>query len=464
MQQPEPNQNTQSPLPLHKLILAGSFVLSIVGYLYFAFFLDRTQPVPLMSVYFGLFLVFILQLSLSRQNHWFTFLFYSAIIFRAIFLFSEPLLSDDVYRFLWDGRLSAHGINPFAYTPAELMYDIQPFTVPVSNELFQLVNSPDYHTIYPPICQAIFLLAGIVFPKSIFSGIVLIRLFIFAAEIRSLVLIKRLLKLENKPSNLLFLYALNPLIIIELTGNLHFEALMLMFILEAVWRFKNESYHKSAIFFGLSVSTKLLPLIFMPLFLRRLKIKPLTLFYAIVGAVTVIFLIPLLSTAFVDGFSESFSLYFQKFEFNASVYYIARFIGFQIKGWNTIAFNGKLMAVLTFISIFAYSLLRGRKDSDLFINLLWVWFLYLVFALTVHPWYVTPLILFCLFTPYRFPILWSFLAFVTYTGYTADGYEEPLGLIAIEYLAVYAMALFEVIYYWKKSKRTDSITDSEHTG
>ena len=420
------------------------WIVILVGTLYLGYFADRTQSAPLFSALALLFLAYFFLCRLAKTGFSIKGLLLLAVVVRVALLFSTPTLSDDVFRFLWDGRLAATGINPFAFTPREIVMGSGPNGFVPSGQLYHLLNSPDYHTIYPPVCQAVFAFAGAFFPKNIVPGIVVIRLAILAAEFRTLVLLKRLLAHYQLPCWLIVLYALNPLIIIELTGNLHFEAVMIAFLLEALWRWHRSQIKLSALFFGFAVATKLLPLIFLPLLLRRLPFKQLTAYYGIVFAGTVLLLAPLLSEAFLAGFSESFSLYFQTFEFNASIYYIVRQIGYWVTGYNIIAFAGKLMAALTFCSIMAYALLAGKKDARIENNMLWVWFLYLLFALTVHPWYITPLIAFCLFTPFRFPLVWSGLAFVTYAGYSADGYTEALGLVAAEYLIVFAVAIYEI--------------------
>lgn len=426
-------------------VVAALGVSSFAAYAYFAFGAVRENTVPLLVVYSLVFAAYLLFIRLSKDSSLFAILFGCAVLFRAVFLFSEPNLSDDVYRFLWDGRLSAHGINPFAYTPAELMNGSLSLSYAPSPELFKLMNSPNYYTIYPPICQALFLLAGLIFPSNIFAGVVLIRLALFAAELRTMIVMGRILELEGKSTSLLFLYALNPLVILELTGNLHFEALMIMFLVESFWRWRTKRLYQAALFLGLAVATKLIPLILLPLFLRRLPFKQLVTFYSIVGSVTLVLLLPLLGTAFFNGISNSVSLYFQTFEFNASLYYIARAIGYWHIGWNMIAFNGKLMAALTFGFIMLYALLASRREKPLEPNVLFVWFIYLLFALTIHPWYVTPVIAFAALSRFRFPIVWSYFAFLTYSGYHEGGYQESLVLIAVEYGAVFAYCIVELI-------------------
>ena len=65
-------------------------------------------------------------------------------------------------------------------------------------------------------------------------------------------------------------------------------------------------------------------------------------------------------------------------------------------------------------------------------------------ATTIHPWYVaTPLIL-CVFTKYRFPVVWSFTIILSYSAYGPDGFKENLWLVATEYILVLGVFLWEV--------------------
>ena len=79
--------------------------------------------------------------------------------FRALFLFSIPNLSDDFYRFIWDGRLLASGNHPFAQLPVYYM-DNNVSIQGINEDLFNKLNSPEYFTIYPALSQYVFWLAA----------------------------------------------------------------------------------------------------------------------------------------------------------------------------------------------------------------------------------------------------------------------------------------------------------------
>ncbi len=112
-----------------------------------------------------------------------------------------PNLSDDIYRFVWDGRLLYQGYDPFAYLPSEIIRGEGDVAAKgIDQALFEQLNSPDYYTIYPPVNQAVFALAAWVSPTSVRGSAIVIRLVIFAAELLTLWLLMRLLTVNRNPN------------------------------------------------------------------------------------------------------------------------------------------------------------------------------------------------------------------------------------------------------------------------
>ena len=143
--------------------------------------------------------------------------------------------------------------------------------------------------------------------------------------------------------------------------------------------------------------------------------------------------------------SSSIGLYFQKFEFNASIFYIVREIGFWVKGWDIIQVAGKWMALSTVSIIVFVALLENNKKQNIPGMFIWPLCIYFALASIIHPWYATPLVAFSLFSKYRFPLVWSFTIFLSYAGYTSDGFQEQLAVLLIEYIPVYTVLIYELI-------------------
>lgn len=422
--------------------------ISALGYFLISYFVPREDSFTLLVTYSILFFSYVWLVHSTNDEATINKLLAASLVFRAIFLFSFPMLSDDIYRFVWDGRLLAQGIHPFAELPS---FYLEPGNevIGLTRGLFDKLNSPEYFTIYPPFAQFIFWLSVLV-SDNVYGSAIFIRVLVLLAEVGTVYIIIQLLKRYNLSENKVLLYALNPLVIIELTGNLHFEAFMIFFLLMAVYCLHHNAIFKAALFMGASIASKLIPLMLLPLFIRRLKPQVLIRLYSAIGLICLLFFMPLLNYQLIAGMSESVGLYFQKFEFNASIYYLVREVGFIVKGYNIIAIAGKFMAVITFIIIISISLIKS-KGTSVFHVMLAILTVYLLMATTVHPWYLTTIIALSVFTKYRFALLWSFLIFFTYVGYSTIGYTENYDVIVVQYLLVGILMIYELYTYAIKS-------------
>jgi len=434
-------------------------LLTILFYVSFAYDLSRIDYIKLVSLYVALFILFYKLLKLNGQN--FTFLAVLAFSFRLLFLFSIPNLSQDFYRFLWDGRMILQGFNPYLHTPESFIIN---GTSPVyqAQELYNgmgILNASHF-TNYPPLNQLCFVIAGLFAGKSILGSVIVLRLMIIAADFGTLYFGKKLLHKLNIPVNTIFWFILNPFIIIELTGNLHFESVMIFFLIWSLYLFQVGKWRFSAVIFAFSISIKLIPLIFLPLFfnwffngklsikdwrLHSLEFKNLFFFYSLIIFITLILFIPFYSLAFIQNYTQTVILWFQDFEFNASLYYVARTIGYLFRGYNEIGIIGKIFPVIIFLFVLYTTFFRKNKSiKELILSMFIVLSFYYFMSTTVHPWYIATLLILSLFTKYKFPLVWSFAAILSYLAYANSDNTENLWVISLEYILVYGFLIWEV--------------------
>ncbi len=380
------------------------------------------------------------------------------LLLRFIVLWAIPNLSDDYFRFVWDGRLLVNGENPFNKLPRDYLQSPQVMeSLGLTRELFEGLNSPDYFTIYPPINQFVFWFGVVCFPDSIYGSVILMKFVLFLAEIGSMILIAILLRKFQLPESRLIWYSLNPMIIIELVGNLHFEALMIVCILGSIWQLSRLEWKLSAVFLGLGIASKLLPLMFLPLFIRRLGFFRTMWFSTIAIGITIILFVPLINLETILHLWSSIELYFQKFEFNASIYYLVRWVGYQIKGYNIIQTSGKWLALLTIIGILTLAFLEKKAvTSRLPVMMMWALSIYVALASIVHPWYISTLVALCTFSQFRYPVVWAALLPLTYSTYQTDPYQENLWYIFVIYFIVYAYLIVELYHHRKRIKSANS--------
>lgn len=416
-------------------------VLSALVYFILAYYTQRYYSSTLLILYSILFGGYLL---IQRTELSINQLVFTGYFFRLIFLFAYPALSDDFYRFIWDGKLLAAGINPFSVLPSQLIEDPSVNILGIDHSLFEKLNSPEYFSVYPPVCQFIFWLSAEVAHNNILVNVILMRVFILAAEFGTIHLLLKLFKIYGFEEKYTAIYFLNPLVILELSGNIHFEALMIFFVLAAVLMMKKKKYVFSGILFGLAISTKLTPLILLPFIFRRIPIKDSLTVCLTAGVVAFLTFVPLLNVSFLEGFGSSLSLYFQKFEFNASVFYVIRELGLLVAGFDVIEIAGVILGVITFILII-YIAYKEQTQKNLLLGIfIWPLFIYYSLATIVHPWYITPIIAFSVFSHYRFPLVWSYFIFLTYMGYSDTMYNESLWVVFLEYIVVFAFMIYEL--------------------
>lgn len=441
-------------------------VISILLYFYFAYFVQRENFLQVSLTYGILFLPFLYFLNFEKKN--FQLLIGLTVLFRLVFLFAIPNLSQDFYRFIWDGRMILEGFNPFISLPETF---IQERNFPV-NQAVDLYNgmgqlNGSHFTNYPPINQLNFLIAAIFSNSSILGAVVVMRIQILLADVGILYFGKKILEKLHLPVHHIFLYALNPFIIIELTGNLHFEPVMLFFLVWSLYLLLNKKWIWAAVLLGLSVSVKLIPLLFLPLFYQwfvfekvkgeRQRVKGflrLLGFGSIVVLTNIILFLPFVSSELISSYSNSVGLWFRNFEFNASFYYIAREIGYLFRGYNEIAVIGKIMPLIALAFLLGITFFRkNKKPQELITALLIGMTFYYFTTTTMHPWYLASLVLLSVFTKYRFTIIWSVVIILTYHAYANDPWHENLWFVGIEYLIVFAVLLFEISQI-KKTNRS----------
>ena len=178
----------------------------------------------------------------------------------------------------------------------------------IDKELFQKLNSPDYFTIYPPVAQFIFWVSVKVSPQSIYGSLLVMKTIIFIAELGSLLVIKKLLEQLKLPPTRVLLYALNPLILLELTGNLHLEAVLIFFLLLSLLLLSQQRILFSGIAFSFAICIKLIPLAFLPALFLPLGWKKAFQFYLIIAVTCLVLFLPFWDKDIVFGFQNSLAI------------------------------------------------------------------------------------------------------------------------------------------------------------
>ncbi|MDG1277667.1 MAG: hypothetical protein P8O16_10325 [Algoriphagus sp.] len=371
--------------------------------------------------------------SFSPTVNW-KWIFFAGLILRISLLFAAPNWSEDYLRFLWDGDLIHNGINPYLKTPSQLEELGMVTDNAFRNQLFDNLNSPDYYSVYPPLNQALFYIGAASSYGFVWNGVMTLKAILILGEIGVFFVFLRIFLLSSIPINKLIFYWLNPLVILEISNNLHFEGLVLLFLIGSFYFLITKSLAKSGFFWGISIGMKLLPLMLFSSFLAFEKTnKSYTFWIGAFLAFALSFVWLLIDQSWINFF-QSLKLYQGKFEFNASIYYLLREVGFWIKGYNTIDTLTKGLSGITLIKILYFSW-KKRPNSNLELVDLWVliYLIYLIFQPVVHPWYILPALGLSLLTERKVFLIWSFAAIFSYQAYGNTDYSENPFFLLMEY-------------------------------
>ncbi len=343
-----------------------------------------------------------------------------ALLLRLLFLPTLPDLSDDLFRYVWDGWLSVQGLSPYGHPPSDPSLSTLHDSV-----LFQGMNSPEYHSIYPPLSQLVFLPGGWIhtalgWPA---SGWAVKGGFLLLETLGALLLIRTLAR-DGRPVRSAALYAWNPLVLLVVAGGGHTEGglvLGLALLLAGVGARASGVAWSGWV---LAVLSKGFPVLLVPLVWRALRAH-LPVGRTLSGAVPPALGALLLAGIFLRpqelvGVLASARLYVQLFEFNAGLYLALTHLAQLLTGHGWGHRIGPALAVVFLAGGLLLVLRHPVRDLPSAARaILLVHSLHLLTATTVHPWYllwVLPLLPFT--TTLRNAWLWaSAAAFPTYLTY-----------------------------------------------
>jgi len=421
------------PLRDHIPFFLGVLAYQFVIFFALVFLLKRNPIKKERSVGFGVFVI----------------LFF-ALLFRFVLLNTSPTLSDDIYRYVWDGRVQQAGINPYVYPPAapELSF--------LRDPLHSFINHPLIRTVYPPLAQGVFHV-GVM----IQSGIQLQRFLFLLFDIGTIFLLLWILRLLGRSVYWSLLYAWNPLVVVEFAGSGHFDSLMIFLMMFAFLLFQRQKQTWGTVHLSLAVLSKWVPIIMVPWVAIQKNWRRGLLFTAIILAGILPFLGG--TTTLLPEGTQALSgmkTYTKDWVFNPSLYGLA---GYVVPNPTAIKiFFGSILIV--------GALLWARNNKNNPTRYAFGCFYALLLASpVVHPWYVIWLVPFLCIYPLWSGLVWSAvvnLSYVVLIPYVTEGvWRLSPWVMWVEYTFVYGFLLFEMRQFWlEKLSRTPAATDSLQEG
>lgn len=359
-----------------------------------------------------------------------------AIVLRVLLFLAPITWTDDHYRYIWDGLCSIHGISPFAFTPDELVKTMPQVFTPA---LYAKLNSPHFHSVYPPVAQLVYAIAAGLGQGDIWYSTLVLRFVSIVFDLATITALGVLLKDAPDRVRKVGLYALNPLVLMEFTVNLHSEVLMIAPCLWAIHLFRQKRYDAAAVLIAIAAAAKLWPLILLAWIPSQLGWRRSVRFFAITLILFVASWIPLYTPGFFAHLGSSLKLFVSYLEFNGVL-----FEGLRRLFGDALVKGTGLLGAIALIGLGAYSLWLWRTRRTPWPEaMLWLLAIYLSCSQVVHPWYILPLVALAPLTRWRWPVLWSLLIVPTYLTYGSVPYAQPYWWLAIEYVVLGAFIIRE---------------------
>lgn len=333
----------------------------------------------------------------------------AGLLARLILFASEPMLEDDYQRYLWDGAVTAHGLNPYKATldsvadgtagPERSALKDQ------SGLVFERISYRHLSTIYPPIAQGAFAAAYLIKPWSLTAW----RIVVLAVELSILGLLIILLRDSGRPTLWSALYWWNPLVLKEIANSSHMDALVVVFILLAIF-FAVRAKHLFAVTaLAFAVGAKLWPAVLLPIFLRSLwgQWRKLAICVAAFTAINVVWLIPILSGR-LDS-SAGFVAYTAGWQLNSPLFSIIetalrQVLSFAIEPARLVSsanITSKIVVALVVSGIaLMFARMPATQITDLATRVMFTSASLVFLTPAAYPWYVVWFLPFLAFQPH----------------------------------------------------------------
>lgn len=185
-----------------------------------------------------------------------------ALAFRAPLVAPRVNFDSDMVRYLWDGRVQVHGFNPYHSVPSD------PAMAALHTDETRRMPSARTRTPYPPGAQLFFRLV-----VSIHDSTRTMKLALVACDLLTILIVWRWLPLIGRPEWLVVAYAWNPLVILEIAHSGHIDALGALWVVASAYWLTRRRPALASIGLVMAIATKLLPIVLLPLFWRRVRIR-----------------------------------------------------------------------------------------------------------------------------------------------------------------------------------------------
>jgi len=383
-------------------------------------------------IYFiGVYLILNHLSQVGRSKSLLIIIIFFAIFFRAFLVPTDPIvLSKDMYRYIWDGRVQQHGINPYLYPPSS--EELKPLR---DDKIYPNINRKNYPTIYPAGAQLFFRVFHILTGDSIIG----FKALMVFSDVMTLLMLLALLRAYGFEETRVFIYAWNPLVIFEIGYSGHLEGLTVFLMVLAFYLNAIKKKMPAVIALAFSSATKLYPALVLPAFLNRgERIKGVTAFVVSF----LLFYLPFLNAG--NKMAGFLPIYFKNpYEsFNLGLKYLIMRL---FHGLDYFLLSKIFMLVLVAAGFFFF-FREKQKEQVIRCAYILIGLLIVLMPASLHPWYVIILIPFLTFFPSIAWLIFTCTVSLSYIKYATPMGIMPVWVLLLEYLPLFALLAIGYIF------------------
>lgn len=325
-----------------------------------------------------------------------------AAVWHIEFLRLPPGIDDDIHRYVWDGHLQRLGYNPYLVIPSD----------PAASELHtsqtRNLNNPDLPSPYPPGAQLFF--RGVTaLQESTFA----LKAAFVICDFAIVFVLFDLLRHNQQGSHLVLAFAWNPLLAIEVAGSGHIDIVGALFLVVSAAALARRWRAVAALALGLAVAIKFLPIVLLPLYWKRIRIRDA----ALATAMIALLYVPFVSHSRIP--MGSLATYVQSFRFNGPVFAVL----------DHVVPPQLLAGFAVFVGLVTATWLRSFAPEGPAYSFAWPMAASLFFGPVVFPWYLLWLLPFLTSGPTLLIIVWTISIIPAYVQWHLRALGRPWGAL-----------------------------------
>jgi hypothetical protein len=330
-----------------------------------------------------------------------------AAVWHIAFLRLPPGADDDIHRYVWDGRLQRLGYNPYLVVPSD------PAVKELHTSETRSLNNPDLPSPYPAGAQ-LFFRAVTAIQESTFA----LKVALVICEFAIVFVLLDILRLTGKAAHLVLAFAWNPLLAIEVAGSGHIDIVGALLLVVSAAALMRRWRATAAVAVGLAVAVKFLPIVLLPFYWKRVRIRDA----ALAAAVVVLLYVPFLNHGRIP--IGSLGTYVHSFRFNGPMFAALD----QVAPPQLLAGLAVLAGLVT-ATLFARTSLRSAAPEWSPDQFAWPMAASLLCAPAVFPWYLLVLLPFLTSASTLLIIIWTVSIIPTYVQWQLRTLGRPWGAL-----------------------------------